>query len=64
MKGRYMAYIKHKQPFNSEEVLDVGWIWLLLRNDKIARGPHLIIAHLIAPLALGLCVNVQLLSNA
>lgn len=45
-------------------VLDVVWIQLLLRNDKIAKGPHLIIAHLSATLGLGLCVNVQLLSNA
>lgn len=45
------------------EVLAVGWIQLLLRNDKIAEGPHLIIAHLIAS-DLGLCADVQLPSNA
>lgn len=46
------------------EGLAGGWIHLLLRNDKIAEGPHLIIANLIAPLRLGLCAEVQLPSNA
>lgn len=59
-----IGYILDRQPLNSVEVLAVGWIQLLLRNDKIAKGPHLIIAHLIAPLGLGLCVDVQLPSDA
>lgn len=59
-----IGYILDRQPLNSVEVLAVGWIQLLLRNDKIAEGPHLIIAHLIAPLGLGLCADVQLPSNA
>lgn len=62
--GEDIGYILYGQPLNSVEVLAVGWIQLLLRNDKIAKGPHLIIAHLIAPPGLGLCANVQLPSNA
>lgn len=58
-----ISYVLDKQRLNSGEAVAVGWIQLLLRNDKIAEGPHLIIAHLIAPLDLGLCADVQLPSN-
>lgn len=58
-----ISYILDRQRLNSAKVLAVGWIHLLLRNDKIAEGLHLITAPLIAPLDLGLCADVQLLSN-
>lgn len=49
--------------FRQAGIKSLGWIQLLLRNDKIAEGPRLIIAHLIAPLGLGLCADVQLPSR-
>lgn len=62
--GEDIGCSSDRQPLNSMETLAEGWIQLLLRKDKIAQGPHLIMDYLIAPLDLGLCVNVQLPSNA
>lgn len=59
-----IGYTLDRQPLHSAEALAVGWIQLLVRNDKIAEGPHLIIAYLIAPAGLGLSADVQLPSTA